>query len=82
MATVHVRFFARYAELTGTESTAVTVPGDATISDVLLRVRDTLPGAATLPARPLVALNLRQVQLTAAVRDGDEVAFLPPLAGG
>ena len=82
MATVHVRFFARYAELTGTDTTAVTVPVNATVSDVLHHVRDIIPGAATLPPRPLAALNLRQVQLTATVRDGDEVAFLPPLAGG
>jgi molybdopterin converting factor small subunit len=31
---------------------------------------------------PLTALNLRQVKLDARVSDGDEVALLPPLAGG
>ena len=82
MANVTVRFFARYAELAGCESTAVVVPAAATVEDVLRRVRETVPGAQSLPARPLTALNLRQVKLDAPVRDGDEVALLPPLAGG
>lgn len=83
MANVTVRFFARYADLAGCESAAVLVSGNsATVRDVLERVRETVPGAQALPARPLTALNLRQVKLDARVRDGDEVALLPPLSGG
>jgi len=83
MAQVTVRFFARYAELTGCESASVRVSdSSATVRDVLDRVRETVPGARSLPARPLAALNLRQVKLDARVSDGDEVALLPPLAGG
>lgn len=82
MATVHVRFFARYAELAGRETADVRVPAVATVEDVLRQVRETIPGAVALPQRPLTAVNLRQVNLHAAVRDGDEVALLPPLAGG
>jgi molybdopterin converting factor small subunit len=83
MPHVTVRFFARYAELTGRESAAVVVPGSsATVAEVLERVRETVPGARDLPPRPLAALNLRQVKLDARVKDGDEVALLPPLSGG
>ena len=82
MPNVTVRFFARYAELAGCESTAVAVPRAATVNDVLARVRETLPGARALPPRPLAALNQRQVKLDALVNDGDEVALLPPLSGG
>ena len=83
MTKVSVRFFARYAELAGCESADVLVSGNsATVQDVLERVRETIPGARDLPPRPLAALNLRQVKLDARVSDGDEVALLPPLAGG
>ena len=83
MPNVTVRFFARYAELTGCESTAVRVADDAaTVADVLARVRATVPGARALPPRPLAAVNLRQVKLDARVNEGDEVALLPPLSGG
>jgi molybdopterin converting factor small subunit len=82
MPNVTVRFFARYAELAGCESLAVVVPAAATVGDVLARVREEVPDAAVLPERPLTALNLRQVKLEARVKDGDELALLPPLAGG
>jgi molybdopterin converting factor small subunit len=82
MPTVTVRFFARYAELAGRDSIALAVPTAATVGDVLARVRQEIPEAGALPDRPLTALNLRQVKLDAQVKEGDDVALLPPLAGG
>lgn len=81
-ATVRVRFFARYAELVGQEETAVAVPLPATVADVLRCVRQEFPGARAIPERPLAAVNQRHTRLDAAVQDGDEVALLPPIAGG
>ena len=80
--TVRVRFFASYAELAGCETTAVELPLPATVGDVVRRMRVQLPGTRALPERPLAAVNLRHVKLDAPVADGDEVALLPPLAGG
>lgn len=82
MGKVSVRFFARYAELAGCEWSAVNVSTPATVADVIAKVRDVFPGTQALPARPLAALNRRQVKLDAAVQEGDEVALLPPLSGG
>ena len=80
--TVRVRFLARYAELAGRSEGTLTVHLPATVSDVMRQLRDEWPAASALPAHPLTALNLRQVRIDAAVADGDELAFLPPLAGG
>jgi len=82
MAKVSVRFFARYAELAGCESSAVNVSIPATVGDVIARIREVFPGTQAMPARPLAALNRRQVKLDAPVSEGDEVALLPPLSGG
>ena len=81
-AKVRVRFFARYAELVGRSEAAVSVPLPATVGDVVRRVREDFPGAQALPERPLAAVNLRQAKLDAPVQEGDEVALLPPIAGG
>jgi len=81
-ATIRVRLFARYAELVGRAEAAVSVSLPATVDDVVRRLRDEFPGARELPERPLAAVNLRQVKLDARVKDGDEVALLPPIAGG
>lgn len=81
-ATVRVRFFASYAELVGRAAAEVTLRLPATVGDVVLRVREDFPGGRAIPERPLTALNLKHVKLDASVRDGDEVALLPPIAGG
>lgn len=80
--TVRVRFFARYAELVGRAHADVALRLPATVGDVVRAVRATLPGADRMPERPLAAVNLHHVKLDAPVGDGDEVAFLPPVAGG
>jgi molybdopterin converting factor subunit 1 len=81
-ATVRVLFFARYAEIVGRPSATIDVPVPATVADVVNHVRRDLPGGAELPARPLAALNATHTRLDAPVADGDEVALLPPIAGG
>lgn len=79
---IRVRFFARYAELVGREELEVPLPSPATVAEVVRLAKDKLPAARQIPERPLAALNQQHVRLEAAVRDGDEVALLPPLAGG
>ena len=80
--TIRVLFFARYAELVGRREAMIDVPGAATVADVVNLVRRDLPGAADLPPQPLAALNAALTKLDARVADGDEVALLPPIAGG
>jgi molybdopterin synthase sulfur carrier subunit len=82
MARIRLKFFARYAELVGKDELQLNLSLPATVADVVRRARTEIPGAGALPERPLAAVNLRHVRLDAPVADGDEVAFLPPLAGG
>jgi molybdopterin converting factor small subunit len=82
MGKISVRFFARYAELAGCTWSQVNLDTPATVADVIARVREVFPGTEAMPARPLAALNLRQVTLDALVKEGDEIALLPPLSGG
>lgn len=79
---VRLRLFARYADLVGREEMDLDLPLPATVADVVRRAKDEWPAARQLPERPLAAVNLQHVRLEAMVRDGDEVALLPPLAGG
>ncbi|HET7042816.1 MAG TPA: MoaD/ThiS family protein [Gemmatimonadales bacterium] len=80
--TVRLRYLARYAELLGVESEELALPAPATVADVISAVRARHPAAAQLPAKPLCAVNFRQALWGDPVAGGDEVALLPPVAGG
>ena len=76
--TVQVRFFASLRERLGIEDTQISLPADATVTDVWRQVL----GEAEMPANTLVAINQDYATPDAPVRDGDEVAFFPPVTGG
>jgi len=78
---VRVLLFARFAELLGATEMDVDVGAPATVRTLLDSLR-TLTGGAQLPPTPMVARNRIHAQLDTALEDGDEVAVLPPLAGG
>ena len=81
MTTIRVLLFASYAERLGQEVLELRVPAGTSVEFVLERIRE-LPGGDQLPRRPLCALNLAHVGPDARVEPGDELALLPPLAGG
>jgi molybdopterin converting factor small subunit len=78
---IRVLLFASYAERLGQDALDLRVPAGTNVADVLERVRS-LPGGDELPRRPLCALNLAHVGPDSQVAAGDELAILPPLAGG
>jgi molybdopterin converting factor subunit 1 len=79
---VRVLLFAAYAEAAGRDEEVLSVEGAATVADVVQAFRRAHPSADRLPPRPLVAVNQVHAGLDTAVRDGDEIALLPPMAGG
>jgi len=79
--TVTVLLFASYADALGTSSIPLELPAGATVGDVVARVQQ-MPGAARLPKNPLVAVNERYAKRERAIAPGDEVAIIPPVAGG
>ncbi len=79
--TVTVRFFASYAESLGVPSMVMDLADGATVSEVMKTV-SRLPGASKLPPAPLVAVNHSYAPPTRVLIEGDEVALIPPVAGG
>lgn len=79
--TVRVLLFASYADTLGFDSVELSFEEPATVGHALERLR-ALPGGQRLPPRPLCALNLTHVRPDAPLSGGDELAILPPLAGG
>ena len=80
-ATISVRLFARYADLLKTSQLEISADGIRTVRDVLRRI-EAIPGGAELVRGALVAVNLVHARPDTPVSASDEIALLPPLAGG
>ena len=80
-AVIRVQLFASYAERLGTSVIELPAEGVRTAGDVLDRLRS-LPSGSAIGPSSLVAVNLRHAPRETPVKSGDEVAIMPPLAGG
>jgi molybdopterin converting factor subunit 1 len=78
---VRVRFFASYAEAFGREEMSLELLAGASVADCVAAVRAD-PAALRLPPSPLVAVNQRYARPETPLAEGDEVALIPPVAGG
>lgn len=79
--TVTVLLFASYADSLGAHSLSVDVAPGTTAGDVLRRVQ-ALPGGNGLPREPMLAINERYAKPNRVLEMGDELAIIPPVAGG
>jgi molybdopterin converting factor subunit 1 len=77
---LNVLLFASYADAFGTPSVGVTLPDGASVEDLMVRVRE-MAGARGLPPAA-VAVNQEYVGVAHRLSAGDEVAIIPPVAGG
>jgi molybdopterin converting factor subunit 1 len=78
---VTVLLLAALAEKLGASSIPLELAHGATVGDVLSSLQR-LPGATRLPTEPLVAVNERYARRDHVLASGDEVAIIPPVAGG
>lgn len=79
--TVTLRFFASYADSLGTPSIELDLDDGSTVDDVMKAIA-AMPGSSRLPPNPLVAVNHSYASSSFVLVDGDEVALIPPVAGG
>lgn len=81
MSTVTVQLFASYAESFGGATLKIPIDPGSTVRDLLGSIR-MLPGAYVLPDSPRVAVNRRFASPDQPIDALDEVALIPPVAGG
>ena len=76
---VTVLLFASWADALGSSLT-LDLPAHAQVRDVLATLAERVQGRS-LPT-PLVAVNQRYARPETVLREADEVAIIPPVAGG
>ena len=75
---ITVKFFASLRERVGRGETTIDAAAARTARDVWTRAA----GTHAMPSNTLVAINMEYAGVDQPVRDGDEVAFFPPVTGG
>lgn len=75
---IEVRYFASLREQFGREGETLDFGSSTSVAEVWAQVSDGEP----MPSNLLMAVNLEYVGADEAVKDGDEVAFFPPVTGG
>lgn len=83
--TISVLLFASYADAAGRGRLDVAVPPGSTVADAVVLLQRMLSGAGSargIPRAPLVAVNREYATYERVLASGDELALIPPVAGG
>ena len=79
---VTVRLFARLRDIAGASELARELGPGATIGTVWRQLVGEFPALADYERSISSAVNADYARMDTPLRDGDEVAFLPPVSGG
>ena len=79
---IKVRYFAVARERAGLEEEALELPAGASVAAALDQLGQRHPAIAALRGHLATAVNQEMVRSDAVLADGDELALIPPVAGG
>jgi molybdopterin synthase catalytic subunit len=79
---VTVLLFGALREAAGAKELQVALPEGATVADLTALLERERPAIAALRGRSRVSVNRVIAEEGGALREGDEVAYLPPVSGG
>ncbi|MFQ6100158.1 MAG: molybdopterin converting factor subunit 1 [Anaerolineae bacterium] len=79
---VRVKFFAAPREALGTGEIEMEIPAGTTVEELIALLTEEYPALRAYTRFISVAVNRAYVGMQTELRDGDEVACLPPVGGG
>ena len=77
-----MHFFALYRERAGRNQLSLELVPDATVSQMVDEIRVLFPGLAPPAVDIVVAVNTEYANPNLVLRDGDDIALIPPVSGG
>ena len=81
---ITVKYFASLRSIAGKDEDQFNMGTETTLENLGHEISKTIPkiGKMILNKKIMVSVNLDVVPLGANIKDGDEVALLPPFSGG
>jgi len=74
---IAIKYFASMRDSMGKSDESVDLDSNATVEDLWGKVSEN-----SLPDNTLIAVNMEYTNIGHVLKDGDEVAFFPPVTGG
>ena len=82
MMKIRLLYFAVLRDIAGRSDDVVELPEGTRAADVWQRLRDEHAALRDYIQPPMIAVNESYVNADEPLHDGDELAFIPPVAGG
>jgi molybdopterin converting factor subunit 1 len=82
MMKIRLLFFAVLRDIAGRSEDVIELPDGTRAGDVWQRLRDEHAALRDYIQPPMIAVNESYVSADEPLHDGDELAFIPPVAGG
>jgi MoaE-MoaD fusion protein len=79
---VRVLFFGMLRDIAGTSHDSLTLPDPATLADVFNHYENLAPRLQEMTTAIAMSINQEFARPESNLKDGDEIAFLPPVSGG
>jgi len=79
---INLRFFSVYRDITGVRQTTIEVPEQTTLEDLFQMLLEHHPRLRNLRKSTLFAVNREFAESDLELKEGDEVALMPPVGGG
>ncbi|TFG66843.1 MAG: MoaD/ThiS family protein [Gemmatimonadales bacterium] len=77
---LHIQLFGRYRDMAASDHVVFDLPHGATVGDLVSHLHDAIRHG--LPKRPAVIVNRQQALDSQILEATDEIALIPPVAGG
>ena len=77
-----VLFFSQLRDITGTEELALAVTEESRVKDLLAQLYSKFPGLEAWDSKLHIAIDMEFADRESLVRDGQEIAIMPPMQGG
>ncbi len=79
---ISLRLFSVYRDITGVRQMIIEVPEQITLEDLFQTLLEHHPRLRDLRKSALFAVNREFVESDLKLKEGDEVAIMPPVGGG
>ncbi len=79
---ISILYFANVKDATGVRKDAIDLPQDTPIKKLLTKISITYPNIKGMLNNIQISVNYKVVNMNTILKDGDEVALLPPISGG